>query len=547
MKQLWQFLKFIVNQARENYSPISNRQMTFLFFFICIGVRVIIMVVLDFSSFSLGRPSPYSEALNSHFWTYLWNTSLIPPLNYIIDAFLVHFIGFNWWLKLPVIFFMDVVAAYLLFRASLLIGCKAQRSLLLAIFYSLALVPFELWWWGRHYDHLTIFFVSLFSFFVVKWIYSCSTKNSIYVSVSAALLILQSSVATYIVPMVLLISLFVNHKILSNWRSFLGRGILCFVLPIIAISFLMVKNYHHSGIMSSSTKGGPAIMMIVVNIYRDRIDELREFLVQNDIPDWYIYAFDNPVYPTDENGAPYKDWLKIHLSRSFGITMPWTKFEDTSWPYDFEPLHKFLVSEGEIELAKIVARDIYDTKHRKYLFQGSSPELSPRWISHYGKISTRIALKVLLSNPIPYMYQVLINQFRYSIRYPTYIETKALEINSLHSVIYYPLLAVTFFWSRMIQIVYLFTMLFIPIGTIFFVFPHLVKRKSKHISIFLLFTNPITLVLGWAIFLNAMIFSFGVGGENDRYFMQITPYLLIITMMLFSKKVFHHSQIDIAS
>ena len=74
------------------------------------------------------------------------------------------------------------------------------------------------------------------------------------------------------------------------------------------------------------------------------LKELRKYLVLNDVPKWYLHAFDNPKQPAN--------WERSQLGRSFGMTMPWTlKDEDPTYPFDFEPLYNFLISNGETELA----------------------------------------------------------------------------------------------------------------------------------------------------------------------------------------------------
>ena len=479
----------------------------------------------------------YLNALNNHFASYILNTSLLPPLNYVLDAIPVwilgptaaHALDANLWM----LAILNGLAVIMLYRACLHCNCNRYIAFTTGILYTLALIPFEFWRNGTHYDQLTIFFASFFAYSLIRHLNNADNRNGWLPAIAGALLILQSSVNTCIVPFVIILATVADVLPWHNWKKFLRSLGLSLSLPLVAILLLTTKNYANARILSPSTKGGPALMMVVTAVFRDTLNEpraeMRKFVHNCNPPQWYLHAFNNPVPPPLEDPVSRTIW--DDLAPAFCFCMPWGTREAGTYPFVFQPLHNYLAGNNYHKIAKIVSRDMADVRHRPYLFAGSSPELSPRWIGIYGKESSMIALKLFLSKPWAYLSQASRLHYKYAYESPSFLETitwrfkqgdrnRFLPFSGFHQ-------AVARIYSKLARTSYRACFYAAPVMFLLIILSCQLRNELDGLACFLRTTGNSFLLLFAVILLNAGVFSFAVGGENDRYFMQSTPYLLI--------------------
>ena len=436
---------------------------------------------------------------------------------------------------LLLVFLMDIAAVMLLFDAAKKLGSNKSRSFFILILFSTVLIPFELWREGMHYDHHTIFFTSLFAWSLVKLITNKNSfGNALLVSVAGGLLVAQSAANSAIVPVSLVLIVSWLYFPERRFKQLIMSLIVVLMLPAIVLIAVSKKNQSVSSESLTSNKGGPAMMMVVQRAYHYDVNGIRNLVKESGAPDWYTWTYDHATPPVDPaTGKPSYGWM--NLAQAFGICFyPPTKENKNVWNYNFDPLLNYLKQNGPINLVAAVEADSADAVNKPYRFAGYSPELSPRWIGIYGDVSKKIFFKAIEKNPVGMFRSFFIQQGIFAAYGPLFpynaIKNKPSllarsGIRSLRSSI--PLQPLFIFAALLFAILgwitYLSVLLNIPAVIIDFFKPKN-QKTTGGTNVFLLLSIPVILL--------AIVYSCLVGGENDRYFMQATPYIVILATLI---------------
>lgn len=487
--------------------------------------------------------SLYYDALRNHLGEYLWYSTNIPPLTHILNAINFIFAGpevaYNGKFSLLIFTFsLDIFGIYLMYSAARRFGISQKVAFFIVLFYSYAIVPFELWRFGSHYDHHTIFFTIFFIYSVSRLNECMGAKGFGLVSLSGALLVAQSSVNSIVVPVIsagAVILLNFGH----GYRELVKKAMLVLAGPVLVIILISAKNYYIADTFSTSTKSGPAMMMFVRSALGKDNDRILKFIKEAGAPEWYLDCFNNSVTPpyVAVNDPNYIGWRD--LAKDFGICFPWGPRElalsgTGAWPFDFEAHRAKFRKQGEQEINKLIDMDIYDMRYRKYLLSGYAPELSPRWIGVFGKVSAQVWTYLFFRKPLTFLRNMVLTHNTYYFgKGPSFFRMTLYSNgpNSL-STLAKPVFCEKFFWllTGAYSWIAKGTYLFVPVYFITIACLYLFRRdiyfrlhNETGMEIF-----PF-LYLACTVFLLALIYSSMADLENDRYFVHSTPYLMLLT------------------
>ncbi len=482
----------------------------------------------------------FFSALTDHLPEYIRFTSQIPPLTFLINASLFMVFGIKTALHYRVfllfVFLLDIIAVNLLFRSAKKMGSNEGLSFLIMLLFSTALVPFELWRVGMHYDHHTVFFTAFFAWSLVKLIKeNIKWQNYLLVSLTGGLLVSQSAANSVVVPVSLLLILFLVHIPKKQYRQFLSGSFVALLLPVLVLGMISKKNQTTGNESLTSNKGGPAMMMVVENAYNHDVAKVRSAIESSNAPEWYLWAYDHANTPINPlTGKGYDNWTD--LSRAFGICFFDTpSLQNAPWSFNFHPLLNHL-RDGHLEtMVKSVEADSAIAISKPWLFAGYSPELAPGWIGIYGNPSKKIFFHTLLRNPLG-MLKAFMKQYAvfalYGPLFP-YNTSQAKRSLLAHAALRtlpdaLPLAALfliaTLLFALLACVSFFILLYNIPLHIWRWLNAIRSGSKMQSLNAFTLLSIPVIGI--------ALIFSCLVGGENDRYFMQVTPYLVIVMSCL---------------
>lgn len=487
-------------------------------------------------------PHSYPTALRDHFLAFVWTNSVAPPLNYVINWLTVALWGPDRVAShlgyLTVNLALGVVTTALMFRAMVVARVNGLVAWGLALATSAALIPLEFWRANTpidHYDHHTPVLAALLAYACALVARDGFTTRSVrWGAVAGGLFVLQSSAAAYFVPV--LLALIVVFQWIGGGRRQPGFYKLAaiFVLPaLLGVGGLAVRNRINSGIFAPGTKGGAALMMFLQSTLKYDNAKLRAVIVESGAPDWYLWCFDHPQVPSGSG----PEWA--HLSRAFGTCMPFSGTPGVAgqpWPFDFSPLVQELSRRQHTDLVRRVEQDQVDAVSRQYVLVGLSPELSPRWISIYGQVSQRVFLHFVRTQQPIYLAEL---QRAYRENYfgqgPEFLARTADDLLT-QGFEFRPLL---FRYDR-------------------FLFPAILRASMRALPWALLVSFVLAVVLtllprrwvgervpsrwreSWTLYVwlgvpiaaCALLYSGAVAVENDRYFVQSIPYLVVVAGLI---------------
>lgn len=474
----------------------------------------------------------YLTALTEHLQDYLATTTNIPPLTHILNVLVLSVTGIETALRIRGFLLLDLVldiaAVMFVFDAACKAGGRLRLPFVAALLFSAALVPFELWREGWHYDHHTVFFTSFFAWSLVRMTRRQYISDLFLVSLSGMLLVAQSSVSLVVVPVTVITItglLFIPRR---RFRSFIRSASVSLTLPVLALLLISNRDKTGSSEALTSNKGGPAMMMVVQRAYNYDVAAVRGAAVAAGAPAWYLWAYDHATPAIDPGtGKPY-DW--VHLSQAFGICFYATSAGAGQPPFrfDFSPLLQYLRENDHRQMSGSVQQDSIDAAVRPYRFAGYSPELSPRWIGIFGNVSKIIFFKTLIRNPAGMLKAFAVQQgifaiygplFPYNVmsKEPSWLSRSGLRTLQDKIPLHAFFVFITLVFAVVGWLMYMLVLLRIPV-TIW----KMIRQKgfSASIGVFQLLSVPVVCIV--------IMFSCLVGGENDRYFMQIAPYLFIL-------------------
>lgn len=480
----------------------------------------------------------YFSALTEHFSDYISFTSNIPPATYFIQAAVFKIMdplsAIQGRAFLVLVGILDLAAIQLLFSSARRMGAGKWFSCMIMCLLSAVLVPFEVWRDGMHYDHFTFFFTSFFAWALIRLITDTKKLPALFfVALSGSLLVSQSAVNSAIVPFSVLCVvtyLFVSQQ---QYLLFLYALLITLSLPITVLVVISQKNRREAQESLTSNKAGPAMIMVVQRAYRYDAGQVRNLMQKSGAPDWYLWTYDHATPPYDpKTGKAAEGWLT--LAQAFGVCFypVNTTGGKGTWQFDFDPLVQYLHQYGPPHLLSIAKADAADAESKPYRFAGFAPELSPRWIGVYGEVSRKIFFDAIWNNPMGMFRSFAEQQGIFSVygplfpynttqQKPSFFARAGLrtEKSPLPLSVFFE--AVTLVFAGIAWITYVFMWLHIPytIGKWW-------KKRKEWIrdtdtKAHLLISVPAICI--------AAVFSLLVGGENDRYFMQLVPYLVLLT------------------
>lgn len=509
-------------------------------------VRLLVFILLpatdDFGRYA-NSGTWYVSALTEHFADYISFSSNIPPATFLIQAAVFKIFGGAYAIDhrvlLALVFVLDLFAVQLLYSSAKRLGAGRRISFFVLLLLSLALVPFEIWRDGMHYDHYTFFFTSVFAWSLVRIITQPHRFiNAVWLALAGGLLVSQSAVNAAIVPLsVLLITgcVYIARKKYLQWLITVSIALL---VPVAVLMVIGLKNKRESQETLTSNKAGPAMLMVVQRAYRFDSVKVRQLMVDERVPGWYLWTYDHATPP-----AQSVNWL--NLAQAFGICFySSTGAGKGPWRFDFDPLHRYLSANGPQQLVKIVEADAFDAVNRPYRFAGFAPEFGPRWIGVYGDVSKKLFFAALLKHPSGMLKAFFEQQAVFALYGPLFpFNTTQSERSMLahaglrtekEALPLQPFLVfVTILFAALAWVTYLVMLVNIAITVIKVVARFFKGERKWSINPFFLLSTPAVCI--------AIVFSCLVGGENDRYFMQLLPYLVLLPCCVhrgFQKKIF---------
>ena len=503
-----------------------------------VAVYLLLPAAKELAQFGEGDRLFYS-ALSDHFSEYIRFTSQIPPATFLINGAVIFFFGIKTALHirafLLLIFVLDIFAVNLLYRSAKKMGSNEGLSFVIMLLFSTALVPFELWRTGMHYDHYTVFFTAFFAWSLVKLIKEeTKWQSSLLVSIAGALLVSQSAANSVVVPASLLLILFFIHIPKKQYIKFFSAGFVVLLLPLITLIIISRKNQSAGNESLTSNKGGPAMMMVVQKAYQYDTVKVRSAIKSSGAPEWYLWTYDHATIPINPlTGRGYEGWL--NLSQAFGICFNDTpSVKNAPWSFNFHPLLNHLRESKLSALVKSVEADSAIAVSKPWLFAGYSPELAPGWIGIYGDISKKIFFHTIEQNPLGMLKAFLEQHAVFALYGPlfpyntTQSNRSLLAHAGLRTVPEMPLpilfLIATLLFALLSAVSFLVILVNIPLYIGRWLISVKRNGKAPGITNFTLLSIP--------VFGIALVFSCLVGGENDRYFMQATPYIMILMSCL---------------
>jgi hypothetical protein len=526
---------------RKLFSPV---------FILCvwsIALRAIVYILLppakEMEQYA-GTDLLFFSGLTEHFSDYISHITLIPPLSYIINAFVFLIFGIQKALHirafLVMVSVMDIVAVLFLFDASKKAGANKTTSFYLLGFFSAALIPFELWREGMFYDQHTILFVSFFAWSLVGFIKkNDSYKNMAWISVAGGLLVAQSAVNSAVVPLSIILIMGFIYVPIKQFRKLSVAIVISLFLPVMLLFLISRKNKMVGEEALTSNKAGPAMMMVVQRSYDYNDAKIRQVIKECGAPEWYLWTYDHASSSVDKATGKADNTFFI-LSQAFGICFYADSLVGKAGPFgfDFHPLLNHLrQNDSSASFIRLVKQDSADALYKPYRFAGYSYSLAPRWIGIYGDVSKKIYFKNLLKNPSGMLKSFVIHQGIFSIYGPLFpyntlkdkSETNLLVRAGLKTIpgkipldFFFSFLTLVF--AVLGWVTYGIILLNIPVSVIRWLKNKEMRNPGSEKNYFFLINIPVILV--------ALVYSCIVGGENDRYFMQITPYIMILATLL---------------
>ena len=465
--------------------------------FLCLTARLIALSQLGVArgGFEL-LPALHMSALTDHFWEFILFAHTKPPLTDVIYSILFRVCDScnNNNLSLIPVMLFDTAAAVLVYLACLRIGTDRVLSFLITAVWSVGLVSFEVWKFGLHQDHYTVFLASLFAWALVNRTTIPRLRNDLILAAAASILVLQSTVALVAVPLTLLATLWISSGSITrlpNYKPFLVVAL----LPVLIGGGLVVKNYINVGVPSSSSVGGQNMMQFVLvkEVGTWNHDGLYERAQHLGLPEWWLWCFQRSreIYPNPRVQAPLYGRC---------ITSP-TR-------YDFVPLQVHLASGAETDLSKLIAQDQQDSERRPWLFAGAVSESTTRFAAKYGSQSFLVWMDYLTHQPLDFLISSIEVHHRFYMAGHTMLSG-------------YPnmpeLLRVIFKW--VLRLAALGTYL-LAAGLV----SYPLYSKKRNVSSSLIAVG----LIAFASVVTASLFNISTCCENDRMYLQVTPYLVIV-------------------
>lgn len=483
---------------------------------------VFILVPVD----ALPQATRYLDALREHLGQYVLTNTYRPPLTYVIHGLIAATFGSANAASaatLLVTFVFGVVTTCLTYLSAISFRAHPLIALALAGLFSLGLIPFELWRGGAHYDHHTPVLAALFTYACARSLGRATRSNLVLLGVAGTLFVLQSPSALYVVPATV-VAVGIAWSVMRRPRAVLAwLAIFSLAMPLVVGGLLIAKNRAEAGISATGNQSGSTLLIFVQDALRAEPGAAASLVADTDVTAWFRWCYDRPVPPPGSQRDPTWDIL----ARAYGVCSRWTDPSDELWPFDLRPLLEVVRAEGATGVAGLLERDIVDMRERRWLYEGFSAEQTSRWTGAYGNEAPRIALRLVLTRPFSAARSAALSQARYAFRGPLLSHRTlappsengmrtlpgALPVEPLFQV-------VTLTLALVLGLTYLALPFALGILT-------LRGRRGPDARD----RSAVLGVLAAPVWLLAGIFTIATW-DVDRYFMQSTPYLLVVAALL---------------
>lgn len=484
-------------------------------------VRLIAYFQLLMTSLKNSIPSAYElrfyTAIENNVFEYMWHNTLKPPLNAILPALTLKLFSIETAFKYSLLnipmFAIGVLSTYLLYLACVRVSQNKKLSLVITLIWSLKLLQLEtVVHVATNYDLLALHLIGCWVYSLVELSYQFSRKSFILCALFSSLLIIQSTIQVPIIPIVVALIVFLKAYKSLGFKKTIEYITLILAAPLLLAFSICLKNYFSGGFFAPSnlagaTKGQFAIIYLLGGpVAYEKVERnYRIAMKEVGVPDWYQWCFDH-VDPT------LKESIWFGFERMGGICFPISYTEDAKcWPFDPRPLHEYLVQSQQLKEAEIVQRDVETACNGKNFFAGMYPLLSSRWLGYYGQVTSKVVNHLMLGSRQKTLNAVL-DTHKTFLRGPEFLAAKS-PLKIPFSDDFYEF--ITFLFRALTKAGYAFVVCSLP----FILFPF--KSDSSYI--------PVWRACTIAVFMTTLFFCGLVGWEQDRYFLQVVPFLLLLS------------------
>ena len=516
MLHLTRILSRIKNFEPDNYPAWLSPVVLLVLVSLIIRLALWQELPSEYGGFSAAPPDLYFTALGEHFWEYVFYEHTKPPLTYFFHAALVKTCGQSCISQnltyLPALL-LDSLAVGLVYATSVRLGFRRSITWLICLIWSIELIGFEFWRSGGHQDHIAIFFVALFAWSVVKSKYIPTRRNLFIASVAGGLLVAQSTVALVAVPVALLFALLGD----TNWRVTLQRSAVLLSVPLIIGLGLSAKNFYNVGVFSTSSLGGQNMMQFSILVGGSNLTHALVIAEQNDFPLWWRWCYERS-----------RDFHADPIGPLYGSCFL------TDAGYNFEMVQREMVKFPDSQVSDAIRADQATLRDQPWLFSGQTWESNSRFVALYGKESARVWQDLVKTRPgkfIKASYDVHEIFFRHGKRHLQILADGFLPRNPIFSKIESGF-SLLLFVASLLCYALILTILFQTVLKAYSIRRNQLSRRWTGQSF-----PP---GLGWlalACAVTALLFSTTSCCENDRFFVQVTPYLIPIAVYFITQVI----------
>jgi hypothetical protein len=197
--------------------------------------------------------------------------------------------------------------------------------------------------------------------------------------------------------------------------------------------------------------------------------------------------------------------------------------------FDFEPLLQELALQNESEIIRIVTKDQNDAQEKPWLFAGAVGESTTRFAARYSRESSRVWVHFLTTQPIQFLRSTAQVHLWFYAAGHTFLSGHPDTPPSVQSSMLFILK-----WLIRLAAVSSYVLAFLLL-----LYPLYQRHRAKLQEIPHYARSNIPLLgaglVAFASILTALAFNTTSCCENDRFYVQATPYLVVISAYIIQK------------